>query len=928
MKTYIKKEHLVAVILFIVVLQALSIGTIYNYCKHVDKGSSLMSGSVKEIQVIKHTLANGLVVLVKPVRNIPKVTIELWYDVGSKYEKLGEKGIAHLIEHMIFKGTQKLSESDINAIVYKLSGSCNAFTSYDYTGYIFNFPTQHYKTAFSLMADCMQNCTFDQQMLHSEMKAVIQELKMYKDNYTSDLAEKMIASIFTDHPYHYPVIGYKQDLWTVSSQDLRSFYQKHYVPNNAALVVVGDVDPVEVVLLANEHFGSIPAEPNYKKSHFFFSHDIIAKSVKLYRDIQQPVFIYAFVTPGLKDKQDYIAHIAEWIFGKGRGSILYKKLVNELCYVTSLEIDSCDLFDHGLTFICCEPVEGITQEQIKQVIVDELFSLLEQHISEQQITRAVNKVKSGFCSVLESTEDQADMIGKYFLATGDENYLFNSMDIENKELRTKVYDFIKTYWRPSVMHEGAVLPLAEEEKPVWQALQDFSDSEDQQILAARVRTLPVQPAVFANQIVAQNPLPFAYTKPSTFVMDNGLKVIYSPTNVIPKISVVLSFKVQHFYDPDDKQGLYNFVSCMMTEGTKHYTADQLADYIESKGMSLASYPGSLMITMFKDDFEEGLKIVKEVLQNATFPKNEIEKVRVQLQNDLKSYWDEPRSFSNQLMKDIVYKNHPYAKNLLGTQVSIDHITKQDLLNFYKKYITPAGITMAIVGDIEGYDIQEICTTIFGDWQGQEVEDLVYPEIQMPKKMVQNYFINRDQVVLLYARPSIARKDPDYDKLLIFDQIFGGGFLHSMNSRLFELREQTGLFYTINGTFLAGADEQPGMFQIKTIVSIDRLAEAEKAISKVMLDAAQMMTDQEFEEAKRAIVNAALDNFSSNTNIARTFLYLHKFSLPFTYFDNRLATLNAITKQDVVDAVKRVLGDSSCVLVRVGRVADRSNEKVE
>ncbi|RTL06816.1 insulinase family protein [Candidatus Dependentiae bacterium] len=924
---YIKKKNLVTVILVILITQTLSMGT-YSYCKNTDKGSPVMSESIKKIQVVKDTLSNGLTILIKPVKTIPKVTVELWYKVGSKDEKLGEKGIAHLIEHMIFKGTKKLSESDINAIVYKLSGSCNAFTSYDYTGYIFNFPTQHYKTAFSLMADCMQNCAFDEQMLNSEMKAVIQELKMYKDNYTSDLAEKMIEVIFADHPYHYPVIGYKQDLWTVSANDLRSFYKKHYLPNNATLVVVGDVDPDEVIALANEYFGSIPADPTYKKDHFFFSHDIVAKSVKLYRDIQQPVFIYSFVTPGLKDKQDYPAHIAEWIFGKGRGSILYKKLVNELCYVTSLEIDSCDLFDHGLTFICCEPVEGVTQEQIKQVIVDELYRLLDEHISEQQITRAVNKVKSGFYSVLESTEDQADMIGKYFLATGDENYLFNSMNIDNKELSNQVYNFIKTYWRPSVMHEGAVLPLVEEEKPVWQHLQEISDNEDQQILAARVRTLPVQPAFFADKILAQDPIPFAYAKPETFAMKNGLQVIYSDTNVIPKISVVLSFKAQHFYDPDDKQGLYNFVSCMMTEGTKNYTADELADYIESKGMSLASYPGSLMITMLKEDFQEGLEIVKELLQNATFPKNEIEKVRMQLQNDLKSYWDEPRSFSNQLMKAIIYKNHPYAKNLLGTQDSINAIHKRDLVDFYKQYITPAGITMAIVGDIAGYNVPEICTSIFADWQGKEVENLVYPSIEMPTSKVENYYINRDQVVLLYARPSIARQNPDYDKLLIFDQIFGGGFLHSMNSRLFQLREETGLFYTINGTFLAGADEQPGMFQIKTIISLDRLVEAEKAITKVIVDAAKALTDQEFEEAKRAIVNAALDNFSSNTNIARTFLYLHKFLLPFTYFDNRLAALNAITKQDVIGAVKRVLGDNNYVLVRVGRVADQPNEKAE
>jgi zinc protease len=917
-------------------LVLVALNTLYAHSKNIFKGSSLVSHRTQDTHVIRHTLSNGLTILVRPVHTVPKVTIELWYNVGSKDEKLGEKGIAHLIEHMIFKGTEKpsesdknvddyiLSESDINAIVYKLSGSCNAFTGHDYTGYIFNFPTQHYKEAFPIMADCMQNCAFNEQMLNSEMKAVIQELKMYRDNYTSDLVEKMVEAIFTDHPYHYPIIGFKQDLWTVSSENLRAFYQKHYKPNNATLVVVGDVDSDEVLALAEEHFGSVEPDNTYKKEHFFFNRDIVAHSVKLYRDINQPVFIYAFVTPGLKDKEDYTANIAEWIFGKGRGSILYKKLVNELCYVSSLDVDSYDLFDHGLTFICCEPVEGVTQEQIKQVIIEELAHIVQNGISAQQISRAINKVKSGFYSVLESIEDQANMIGKSFLATGDENYVFNSMNVDPKELQKRVYNFMRTHWRSSVMHEGAVLPLVEEEKPIWQALQENSDEEDQQILSARERTLPVQPPLAALHVKGQNPVPFAYAKPSTFVMDNGLKIVYSTTKVIPKISVVLSFKAQHFYDPEDKQGLHNFVACMMTEGTKKYTADELADYIESKGMSLASYPGSVMITMLKENFEEGLAVVRELLEQATFPKHEIEKVRIQLLNDLKSYWDDPRSFSNQLMKDIIYQGHPYSKNLLGTQNSVKHITKRDLVDFYKIYIVPNDTTMAIVGDIEGYDIEEICDNIFGDWEGGKIENIAYPALQPSTKMVEDYPINRDQVVLLYARPSIARKDPDYDKLLIFEQIFGGGFLHSMNSRLFELREQTGLFYTINGTFLAGADEQPGMFQVKTIVSLDRISEAEKAINKVIVDAAETLTDEEFEEAKRAIVNASLDNFSSNTNIARTFLYLNKFSLPFTYFDDRLAILNSITKKEVITAVKRVLGDGKCVLVRVGRVDEASS----
>ncbi|MFC1842431.1 M16 family metallopeptidase, partial [Candidatus Dependentiae bacterium] len=170
--------------------------------------------------VQKRVLSNGMTVLVREVHNIPKVSMQVFYNVGSKDEKTGEKGIAHLIEHMVFKGTDKLSEMDINATMHKLSGTSNAFTSYDYTGYLFNLPTQHWKEAFPIMAECMTNCAFKDDHLNSEMKAVIQEMKMYRDDYTRHLVFEMLTLIFPDHPYHYPIIGHKQDLYNVRGKDL------------------------------------------------------------------------------------------------------------------------------------------------------------------------------------------------------------------------------------------------------------------------------------------------------------------------------------------------------------------------------------------------------------------------------------------------------------------------------------------------------------------------------------------------------------------------------------------------------------------------------------------------------------------------------------------------------------------------------------
>jgi zinc protease len=882
---------------------------------------NMMQPDAKSVHqhVIKRVLDNGLTVLIRESHEIPKVSLQIWYNVGSKDELIGEKGIAHLIEHMIFKGTDTLSESDINVLVHKLSGTCNAFTSYDYTGYYFNFPTHHWHEAFPIVADCMTNCLFKDDMLNSEMKAVIQELKLYKDQYERSLLEELIGMIFADHPYHYPIIGYKQDLWSVAGHDLLAFYKKHYQPNNATLVVVGDVDPDEVVALANEYFGLIPKDETYTKKENFFHRDIASKSLTLYRDVVQPTLAYAFVVPGATEKKDTALDIFEWIFGKGKSSRLYKKLVNDTQLATSVSTGSWGLFDYGFFFILVEPKDINDAAEIERIIVAELEDIATNGVGENEFERGFKKTQMSFYSLLEAIEDQGYSIGHSYLATGDENYVFTCLEQPVALLKQQIQDVVAHCFRPTIMHKGFVLPLPQSEKSAWAVLQEESDTEDEEILAARIRTTTVEPAVYAKTIEVQKPTPFSFPKPKTCALSNGLKVLYHDNDMTPKINIIVELKARPHYDPQDKQGLYTFVTEMMTEGTEHYTSEELAEEIESRGMSVDVYPGGVAMKMLTTDFVFGLRLLKEILTKATFPQEEIEKVRDQLQSDIKQYWDEPRSFVSQLVRTEIYKDHPYSKQMIGTTESIAAISRDDLVTFYNSYISPSGAHIAVVGDLQDYNVPEILQKELGDWQPQEVTEIQYPSLVPVQAKEVNYPINRDQIVLCFAQLSIGRKDPQFDTYLLFDQIFGGGALNSMSSRLFDLREQTGLFYTIRGSLIAGTDEQPGMFQVRTIVSVDRLAEAEKVIKETIDTVVDTLTQEELGEAKRAITNTLIDNFTSNSDIASTFLYLDRFKLPADYFDNRAAVLEKITLEDMKNAVKGILNSENLITVRAGRV---------
>ncbi len=870
-------------------------------------------------KVIKHVLSNGLTVLIKPDHTVPKVSTQLWYHVGSKDEKNGERGIAHLIEHMIFKGTKRLSECDINLITHKLSGYTNAFTSFDYTGYLFDFPSQHWQEALPIMADCMHNCTFKEEFLNSELKAVIQELKMYKDDAMATLCESLVSAIFEDHPYHYPIIGFKQDLWSVSRDTLIQFYKRHYVPNNATLIMVGDVNPDEALKLSRHAFGHIKQDTEYTREDYYHSPDLKTQSVTLYRDLKSSQMIVAWVIPGAKTGNAYIVDIVSLLIADGKGSRLYKKLVDDLQLVTDFDTFTYDLFDYGVLFLYFQPKELSLIDQILKIIQEELQLMAQTLVSEKELTRAIKKKEVEHLALLESNQKQAYALGTYFLATHDEQFLYTYTERPKDHLAYEVRDFIQSYLRPSLMHRAAILPLSLEDRDYWLKLQEISDQEDERVLAGRVRTEGVEGARCAADIQAQPPKPFTFPRAQTLYLDNGLKVLYYHTSSLPKIDLILDFEAKYQYDPVGKEGLSSFVALMLLEGTKNYSAQTLIDTLESFGMTIQSSAGYLSLSMLSVDFEKGLELLNEILVHATFLPEAIEKVRAQMLADLDEFWDTPTQFIIQLAKQEVYKGHPYSKNSLGTLEGLKQIQRADLESYYKKYVSPRAARLAIVGDLAAYNIQEVLGQKFGSWQGDPIEQLEYPPIEPVKKHEVAYPILRDQTVLAYAGLSAARTDEEYDALLLFDQVFTGGVLNSMASRLFDLREQSGLFYTIGGSLVHRSDKQKGLILIKTIVSNDRLKEAERAIEQVINTAIDTLSDDELTEARQAVVNSLVDNFSSYYLTAQALLFKDRFNLPDDYFDKRADTIRMISKDRVEKVVKKYLTTQSMAIIRAGRV---------
>ena len=863
-------------------------------------------------KIVDFTLKNGLKVLVQPSTDSHDVSMKMFYHVGSKDEKENEKGLAHLLEHMIFKGTKKLSELDIDLIVDKLSGWCNASTSYDRTCYDFNFPKRHWKKALPILADCMANCTFKDDHLNSEFKAVIQELKMRKDDYGKSVLLELMSISFPDHPYHFPVIGYKQDIWDVTGKELHKFYRKHYIPNNAVLVVVGDVDPAEVLRLSEKHFSNIPGNPEYKKKSNFLTQDLVARSTTLYRDIKSSKVYLSFVIPGLKDKKTHVIKNLESALTRDNFARLSKILVEEKGLTYSVECAEISLYEFGMFWIIFEPKDINKSNEISEIIIEEITKLQNNGLTDFEIKKIHNQIRSSNYDLLQDNEYKAETIGEYYLASKDYEYPFRYSHQDKSQINNELKSFIKEYLRPCVMYQCKILPIPENEKSNWYNIQDMEDKRDQDILNQRIRESELEKPNYANKITPK-PITEIITKvPKEVVLKNGLKVLFVKDKKAPKIDLVLYLKANRAYEPKNKPGILDLMYSLLPKGTNKHSYEEIVHILTRKAIDLYFDVGTISLYCLNTKFETAISIMNEMITDPLFPDHEIKIEKDKFKNDIKSFWDSPRSICSYLANKAIYKEHLSAKKVI-TEEQVDSYTREDLVDCYKKFVTPDKSYVVISGDIKFKKVIKVLEETLANWTGQKIEGIDYGKIKDTETENIHFTLDRDQTHLTIATKAINYLDPDYHKLYLASVILSSG----MSSKLFLIREQTGLFYTCNGSFVSNCTEFPGIFHIKTIVSNDNVEKSKEIFRNLINNFSQIITEDDLTKAKNQLLERYSVQYSTRNYIVSTIAHLYYYNQDWNFYKSILNKINSISLRDVKEAVEK-FAKKEFVTVTVGR----------
>ena len=359
-------------------------------------------------------LANDLKVLLLEVPKAPVATVQVWYRVGSRNETMGRAGLSHMLEHMMFKGTDKYPKGTFSRTIRKNGGNDNAFTSQDYTAYFENLAADRVELALEMEADRMQGLLLDATEFQLEREVVKEERRLrVDDDPQSFLVESLYAQAFLQHPYHWPIIGWFPDLNAMTLEDLRRHYDTYYSPNNATLVVVGDIDAEELLPTIQRLFEPIPRGPSPPSVTVAEPEQRGERRFVLKREAQLPFVMAVYHAPNYADDDAYALTILESILSDGKSSRLYRSLVYDRKIAldvgagyTLLQADP-DLFS---CYAIVKPGQGV--EEVEQALYREIALLQNQPPTERELQRAKNQVEASYIFGQDSNFRQAMLLGQ------------------------------------------------------------------------------------------------------------------------------------------------------------------------------------------------------------------------------------------------------------------------------------------------------------------------------------------------------------------------------------------------------------------------------------------------------------------------------------------------------------------------------------
>lgn len=893
-------------------------------------------------KIVKHILPNGFTILVYPLQTTQQVMLQIVYRVGAKDEAPQERGNAHFVEHLLFSGTKKMSESDIDEIAEKfcigsLGGGFNASTWYDKTQYYFVSDQQNWRVFAGIMADCMKNARFGEEQVVSELKRILEELKYrncdLRDNPFGELMPK-------DHPYHISPGGFAQAMVTRTSKQLRSFYKKHYRPDKAALIVVGNVDPQEVVSLATTLFSGIKS-PSVRASHaktpdsakpaaikkaepFLKEREFFKKEVTIYRSVPYQSHHITWVIPGLRENNTPAFDALDSIVGKR----LQRLLKDEKDLVLTvgnggIQFDLCGIssVDFSPKADSPEACSKVVQ-QCRDLIFKEMEKIRAEGVTQTELDEYIKCSRFSFLKSFDNIQQLVNHLTDGFTLNGNEYEAFDNYRRAQTLALGDIQGVAQKYFSPIDAHTISIIPHPEGYKTLWEARQKEIDAYDAQMFEMRIRTTPIEAPKFVNKTGEPKLIDFNFEAPDeTFTLSNGLTVYYKIRTATPFVSWCLSYKNEEqmslAFAQSGKGMLPSLTMSSLDNGVGSYSKHDLEDFFDQRGMAV-KFGASVSGSVLSDDLSVALNRVFYIIQNPTFPAQYFDQWQQDLLKELSFQKELPQAQMRYVMSRYFKSGYPWSRTLDEQAQIAASYQQTDLVAFYQQYFTPTNFYLVVAGNVDVQTLKSQLEAATAQWVSAgsalpvvgAIPDLTNPPAtEMTKSLPQK----RDQ--LMIARLSPKLRTPESIALSLLDNY--------LSRKIHLISQKESLFYGSGWGSCRGATTLlNGINYFATQTSPSNTQAAKERILALIAEVnVQGITQEVLDKAKMAFFNDLGKMQETNGSIVSVFSHLIDEGLGWNYYNTLMDTVRALTLDTVNQVVKDCFDPTQWSVIIVGRGED-------
>ena len=852
-------------------------------------------------------LDNGLRVVVHEDRKAPIVAVTLWYHVGSKNEQVGKTGFAHLFEHLMFNGTENYNDEYFKPFQEVGATSMNGTTDFDRTNYFETVPSTAVDLALWMESDRMGHLlgAIDQAKL-DEQRGVVQNEKRQGDNQPyGKVFEQILTNLFPEgHPYSWDVIGSMEDLNAASLEDVHTWFQTYYGPNNATLVLAGDIDVATARSKVEHYFGDIPPGPPLIKRERWTLGELAEKRILMEDRVPQARIYKTWRGPKWSSDDSPLVELADAVLTSGKTSRLYQRLVYEDQIATDIGAFMFDGEIAGAYIVWATAQPGQDLAEVERVLDEELERFLQEGPTAAELARVKTEIESGFIRGIEQ-------VGGF---GGKSNILATNA----------VYGGRPDYYKHA-------LRLLQEAEP--RAVRDTA----RRWLSGNAISLEVHP--YADSLAAsesgadRSAPPIAQEFPQApfpdlerATLSNGMQLIVAERHAVPVVQFSLQMNAGYAADQFGKLGSASLAMAMLDEGTQSRDALEISDALARQGAQISTGSNldfsTVGLSAMKENLDASLDIYADIILNPSFPDSELDRLRslqlAQIQQEKAS----PQAMALRVFPKYLYgEEHAYGSGLTGsgTEESVESMNRNDLIQFHQSWFRPNHATMIVVGDITMAEIRPKLERLFAGWQPGDTPEKTLTTVALPSAS-RVFLMNRpaaEQSYIIAAQLIDAKRDAGELAIEAMNDILGGNFTSRINMNL---REDKAWSYGARTTIVDTKAQRP--FIVLAPVQSDQtgpsISEIVKEINNLLDD--QPITSEEVSTSKKRSTLTLPGRWETARAVAGDIAELVRFDLPDDYWDQYAELVDELDPGAVNAAAREVLAPDRLTWVIVGDLA--------